>query len=430
MERGARIFSIPKGGGQVKIRIGLRVQFVVLVTILLAMSVGVNTLVAVNSQRDSLMQERKLRGMAVLRSWAAVCRERLISGDPTMELSMYDLVDDIRKNEEGVVEIFLQDETGKILIAEDPKRTGSPSPDTLFARLLYAPQSGVFVTSKHGEPVLQFYAPIVSGNHHFGVARIVFSSEGIEKGIWEVIVALLTATGVVMVVGMLLTILLVLKITGPVRLLKQGVQEFGKRFNPAIPETANFQVQFKASNELGDVRDAFNEMTHTLHATLEDRIRLKDEATHDAMTGLFNKRQYQEDYPELLRLSREKKASLTMMMLDMDRFKVLNDTVGHKAGDKALQDLAKCIRGRIRDRDRAYRIGGDEFIIILVGVGLEVARQQSERIAELYDQTKAPENMTGISFGIVEYAGEQPDEFFQKADAEMYRIKKEKKAAR
>jgi len=226
------------------------------------------------------------------------------------------------------------------------------------------------------------------------------------------------------------TILLVLKITGPIRLLMEGVQEFGRRFNPTLPETANFQIHFKAHNELGDVRDAFNEMTHTLKATLEDRMRLKEEATHDAMTGLFNKRQYQEDYPELLRMAKEHQAALTIMMLDMDRFKMLNDTVGHKAGDKALQDLATCIHARIRDRDRAYRIGGDEFVIILVGAGYEVARKQSERIAEAYAECKAPENMTSISFGIVEYSGETPEELFQKADAEMYRVKKEKKAAR
>jgi diguanylate cyclase (GGDEF)-like protein len=392
---------------------------------------GVSAFLSAQAQRDGLIEERKMRGMAVLRSWAALSRERIVTGDQTVELSMYDFMDDVMKNEAGVVEIFVQDENGKILMANDPKRAGAPSPDTLFPRLLYAPKSGVFASLKKGDPRFEFYAPIFTEKKKFGVARMVLSSQGIEEGIRESLLRLLFITAIVVGVGMLLVVMLVVKITGPVKLLTKGVEEFGKRFNPALPKTADFQIQFKAANELGDVRDAFNEMTRTLMASLDDRIRLKREATTDGMTGLLNKRQFQEDFPELLRVARETPMPLAMMMLDMDKFKVLNDTVGHKAGDKALQDVAECILKKIRDKDRAYRVGGDEFVILLVGVGVDIARQQSVRIAEMYDHIKLPENMTGISFGIIEYNGiELPEEFYQRADAEMFRVKREKKVQR
>ena len=158
---------------------------------------------------------------------------------------------------------------------------------------------------------------------------------------------------------------------------------------------------------------------------------LKQQATTDGLTGLLNKRQFQEDYPRILQHAREASSILTIMMLDMDKFKVLNDTVGHKAGDKALQDLAASIHARTRDSDRSYRVGGDEFVIILEGSSFLIASQQSLRIAAEYDRIKAPEHMTGISFGIVEYNGtDSPEEYYQKADEEMFRVKKEKKVAR
>lgn len=414
-----------------RFRIGIRIQILALMVLLMWVVAGVNAYFSITSQRENLIQERKFRGMAVLRSWAALCRERLVSGDETMELSMYDFMDDAIKNEKGVQEIFVQDESGKILIANDPKRNGSASPDTLFARLLYAPENGVFEMYQRGERSLQFYAPIYLEKKKFGVARMVLNSAGIEEGLRDMMLRLIVATVVVVGVGLILTILIVVKITDPIAVLTKGVEEFGRRFNPSQPDTADYKIQFRSNNELGEVRDAFNEMTKTLKASLEDKLRLKKEATVDAMTGLLNKRQFQEDYPRFIEIANTRGQVLAMMMVDMDKFKVLNDTVGHKAGDRALQDVAACMTEKIRGDDRAYRVGGDEFVIVLPGAPLTVATERSLQIAQAYEQRKTPENMTGISFGIVQYNGkETPEEFFQRADAEMYRVKREKKVQR
>lgn len=419
-------------------RFGIRIQILSLMIMLMWVVAGVNSYLAISTQRENLIQERQMRGMAVLRSWAALCKERLITGDQSFDLSMYDFMDDVMKNEKGVEELFVQDEAGKILIANDPKRNGSASPDTLFLRLLYAPKSGVFELTKHGVQYFQFYAPITLDKKKFGVARMVLSSASIEEGLREMMLRLMLATGVVVGIGLLLTILVVVKITGPIKFLTKGVEEFGRRFNPSNPATAEYEIHFQASNELGEVRDAFNDMTKTLRGSLEDKLRLKKEATQfkkdattDAMTGLLNKRQFQDDYPVLLKHAREEHVSISMMMVDMDKFKVLNDTVGHKAGDKALQDVAVCMQEKIREGDLAYRVGGDEFVIVLPGANVRIAQERSVQIAAAYEERKAPENMTGISFGIVEYDGkESPEEFFARADAEMYRVKKAKKVER
>ncbi len=412
-------------------RVGIRLQFFALTGLLMAGVVGVTALVSMHSQREAILKEREWRGMSILRSWAALSKERLLSGDATMELAMYDFVDALMKEEPGIVEVMLQDESGKILIANDPSRNNTNPQDTIFPRLLFANRSDSYQFRKDNITIVEFYYPIKSPSKNLGVARLSISSEGIEQGILESLRILLIATAAVVLFGFVLVFALVFKITDPIKRLTHGVQEFGKRFDPHRPETADYLIKFSAQNELGDVRDAFNEMTKTLKLSMEDGIRLKDEATHDAMTGLYNKRQFQEDFPVLVKAAQERKTPLTMMMLDMDKFKMLNDTVGHKAGDLALQLLAKCIHGKIRERDRAYRVGGDEFVILIVGAGLQVSRQQSERIAEAYDAGKAPENMTGISFGIVALEGsEAPEAFFSRADEEMYRVKKAKKVQR
>lgn len=414
-----------------KFRVGIRTQILALMVILMWVVAGVNGYFSITSQRENLIQERKMRGMAVLSSWAALCRERLVSGDATTELSMYDFMDGTMKNEKGVQGIFVQDESGKILLANDPKLNGKSSPDTLFPRLLYAEHPGVFEMYQRGERYLQFYSPIYLDKKRFGVARMILNSAGIEEGLREMMLRLIIATIAVVGVGLLLTILILMKITSPISVLTRGVEEFGRRFNPSKPETADYKIEFRSNNELGEVRDAFNEMTKTLKASLDDKVRLKKEATVDAMTGLLNKRQFQEDYPEFVANAKNHNKILAMMMVDMDKFKVLNDTVGHKAGDKALQDVAACMTEKVRGDDRAYRVGGDEFVIILPGASAVVAKERSLQISKDYDDRKAPENMTGISFGIVEYDGkESPEEFFQRADAEMYRVKKEKKVQR
>ena len=93
----------------------------------------------------------------------------------------------------------------------------------------------------------------------------------------------------------------------------------------------------------------------------DQTVRLRHEATHDTLTGLPNRRAFRR------RLAREIEAGdrFALVLCDMDNLKVLNDTLGHEAGDRALQMLASALRSRLRRSDEAYRLGGDEFGIVL-----------------------------------------------------------------
>ena len=114
-----------------------------------------------------------------------------------------------------------------------------------------------------------------------------------------------------------------------------------------------------------------NQAVAAVHVA-KQAARLRHEATHDALTGLPNRRAFR------ARLEREidGRTGFALLLCDMDNLKTVNDTRGHDAGDKALQRLADALRNQLRRTDEAYRIGGDEFAIVLP----KASRLDAERV--------------------------------------------------
>lgn len=418
-------------------RIGIRGQFLLLLVAVVVGVAFVTALTAARSQRASLLEERKLRGFSVLRSWSSLCRERVLS-DESMNLPMWDFIDVLMHGESSVVEVYLLDTAGVFLMHNQQSLVGTRSGLADSVPEWNGTGSGSFARAEDGGTRLRFQQVLVVNERRLGVAGVVFSSAGIEEGIQESVHRIVLFAALVAALGVLLASVLVYQVTRPIHFLVEGVQRFGKRFDPEIPESADVRIEFRAFNEIADVRDSFNEMTAALRRTMAERKALKEEsgylrmqATTDGLTGLYNKRQFEEDFPSLVELAKARSRALCLMMMDMDRFKQLNDTLGHAAGDQALRDLAQSIRDRTRSSERAYRLGGDEFMVISVGASLEDARAIADRISEEYERRKAKGNMTGISFGIVAFDGKvSPEVLLKSADEEMYRVKRERKAQR
>jgi diguanylate cyclase (GGDEF)-like protein/PAS domain S-box-containing protein len=158
----------------------------------------------------------------------------------------------------------------------------------------------------------------------------------------------------------------------------------------------------------------------------EDRIRFL--ATKDPLTGLPNRLQLAERAALAISLADRSQGSLVLMYIDLDRFKDVNDALGHRIGDALLVELACRIKGVLRDQDTASRQGGDEFVLLLPGIdsigALEVARKVQEAIVRScqidgYDLT------ISSSIGIAVYPGDGTDleTLSKNADAAMYRAK-------
>ncbi len=115
--------------------------------------------------------------------------------------------------------------------------------------------------------------------------------------------------------------------------------------------------------------------------------RLNDELQHmscvDGLTGLFNRRYWQERFDSHFKLLRRRESSSTALMLDIDHFKKINDTYGHQAGDEVIKTLARVIQKSTRETDLAGRYGGEEFAIILVDSNQNNAVKVADRIRRL-----------------------------------------------
>ena len=155
------------------------------------------------------------------------------------------------------------------------------------------------------------------------------------------------------------------------------------------------------------------------------------QASHDALTGLVNRREFERRLGEALEIARAGRQGHVMCYLDLDRFKAVNDTSGHLAGDNMLREVAALIREAVRDSDTVARLGGDEFGVLLVGCPLDKARQIADdvlrAIAEYRFVWKDRIFSVGVSIGIVEITGEcnSLEEIMNAADSACYVAKKQ-----
>jgi diguanylate cyclase (GGDEF)-like protein/PAS domain S-box-containing protein len=155
------------------------------------------------------------------------------------------------------------------------------------------------------------------------------------------------------------------------------------------------------------------------------------QATHDALTGLVNRREFERRLEEAIDSGRRGDGQHVLCYLDLDRFKLVNDTSGHLAGDSALREVAKLLRDAVRDSDTVGRLGGDEFGTLLIGCPLEKARQivddLTRAVADYRFVWKDKIFNIGVSVGLVEISRESGtlEELLAAADTACYVAKKQ-----
>ncbi len=159
---------------------------------------------------------------------------------------------------------------------------------------------------------------------------------------------------------------------------------------------------------------------------------LYEQARQDTLTGLSNRRVFEEHVPVLLERAKRHETPVTLMSMDLDNFKHINDTLGHTAGDEILQQVARLLSGMVRLSDLLVRMGGDEFLAILPSSKIDSAEILASRlmiaVRNLAFQTPGCERL-GISIGLAEWRpGMTINEWLQKADDSLYRVKRANKS--
>ena len=155
------------------------------------------------------------------------------------------------------------------------------------------------------------------------------------------------------------------------------------------------------------------------------------QAAHDALTGLVNRREFERRLEEAIESGHRGDGQHVLCYLDLDRFKLVNDTSGHLAGDSMLREVAKLLRDAVRDSDTVGRLGGDEFGILLVGCPLEKARQIADDVTRAVGDHRFVWRdklfNIGASIGLVEISRESGtlEELLAAADTACYVAKKQ-----
>ncbi len=156
-------------------------------------------------------------------------------------------------------------------------------------------------------------------------------------------------------------------------------------------------------------------------------------AYHDSLTGLPNRRLFNDELIRTLELAKMNHYMLAILFVDMDRFKIINDSLGHAFGDRVLQQITKRLSSCIRGNDQVFRMGGDEFTILLPNVfQTEDAEKVANRILHVFDdpiQINEHQLQLSTSIGIALFPddGEDAETLLKNADMAMYRAKEQGK---
>jgi two-component system cell cycle response regulator len=204
-----------------------------------------------------------------------------------------------------------------------------------------------------------------------------------------------------------------------IRALDMGVNDYLVRPVDRQELLARVNTQIRRSRFTSKLRD-----------NVQQSIEL---AVTDPLTGLYNRRYLDSQVEVLVDTAANRGKPLSLLMLDVDYFKAVNDTYGHEAGDRVLRELANRIRKHIRNVDLGFRIGGEEFVIVLPDTEADVALRVAERLRKAVSSRAFPLSdgkgalPVTISVGIASFASPSDtlETLLKRADEALYKAKRD-----
>ena len=266
--------------------------------------------------------------------------------------------------------------------------------------------------------------PLLEDLHTTATKRALRTQSGVEKAAnltrWTLFVTVVVA----MVLGTLVAVILSRRITGSVTQLIA----FSKRV-----AAGDFSARAEDSREreFAILAHAMNHMAESVensHVLLESSAdKLKHQATHDALTGLPNRSLLEDRLKQAISSAERFHRMVTVVFIDLDGFKLINDSLGHQTGDDLLKVIAERMLTCVRSVDTVVRLGGDEFVIVLPEMGEAVVptlQRIQDAIAQPVQLGSQSLQVSGsIGLAIYPADGADADSLLMNADAAMYRAK-------
>ena len=254
-----------------------------------------------------------------------------------------------------------------------------------------------------------------------GVITVGFRPRSMNSALESMRAGLLSMFALTLLVGLLGAILVAKAVTSPLRRLTKAAHS-------VAAGDLDVSVPISSNDEVGELAETFNRMVVALK---ESRDKLIERANTDSLTGLGNHRYFQESLRAEIKRAERYSRSLSVLMLDIDDFKALNDTHGHLVGDAVLQSLAHALVDCTRTEvDQVARYGGEEFGIILpetnAADALVVAERMRRSVEEQIFAGKDGEQIRmTISAGVAQYPvhSAEPEGLIMAADLALYQSK-------
>ncbi len=183
-------------------------------------------------------------------------------------------------------------------------------------------------------------------------------------------------------------------------------------------ELSDYEIEF--------INDSLTILAGCLRRAIEYED-LFELASNDALTGLSNRRVFEDRINGMIESARRYQRPITMVSMDLDRFKAINDNLGHQAGDGVLKSVASVLHVAVRSTDLLVRMGGDEFMLVLSDTDLENAQVLAERLCVAVDKLDIwadKDNKLGISIGLAQLQEDETlQEWMERVDDVLYRAK-------
>ncbi|WP_341416744.1 sensor domain-containing diguanylate cyclase [Paenibacillus filicis] len=184
------------------------------------------------------------------------------------------------------------------------------------------------------------------------------------------------------------------------------------------------QAYWEKDQALAKLEQIHREIEQKQAELIQMNTILVELSTTDKLTGLKNRRYFQEKLEEQIALFHKTLQPFSLCILDIDHFKKVNDTYGHQTGDQVLEQLARILKAHARSEDIAARYGGEEFVLILPGTDGPESRSIAEHLRQIVAESSWITGSLTVSVGIATYTAEETDAtILKKADQALYTSK-------
>lgn len=414
---------------------GIRGQLTLLVPGIVALTLTLATALEVSRERAATIADFRARNEKVLQAVGVTVAVHIAQNDMGALDTLVAHLSETLKDRD-LIELAVIDDQGRVLAHTDPRRFNTTVTDEFSLRAIQL-DGAIYEREKDHYHIA---VPAISGIR-WGTVTSTFTLDRVEAQVTRTRNWLAFGSALVFsVVGSLLFFGLDRLVVKPVRTLQQAVRRMGEgHLATRVPPLRG--------SELRELTDTINRMAsqlqherENLERTVADRTRELQEANArlerlavtDGLTGVFNHRRFQEAMQaELLRAERHRRP-MSVLMVDVDYFKKVNDALGHPAGDELLRRLAQVLGADLRQTDLIARYGGEEFAVVLPETTKSEAMQVAERMRAAVEErindgaTSWPTRVT-VSIGVATFPddGKAGEHIVAAADQAMYVAKRQ-----